>query len=85
MSFDFTPSTDAKTVDLHQAVFQALGAASVCWDTPEAAGTFHSDRAREIGDALIAYINQNYYHRRTRVDVVVEAPLYDEDGGRRGD
>lgn len=35
------------------AIFQALGAASVCWEFPERAGVFDSTRAREIGDALV--------------------------------
>jgi hypothetical protein len=35
------------------AVFQALGAASVCWQYPEKAGIFDSTRAKAIGDALI--------------------------------
>lgn len=35
------------------AVFQALGAASMCWEYPEKAGIFESDRAKEIGDALL--------------------------------
>lgn len=41
---------------IETAVFQALGAASTCWDTPEGAGVFHSERAKEIGEALLAFI-----------------------------
>lgn len=36
-----------------QAVFEALGAASVCWSTPEGAGVFDSLRAEAIGDELL--------------------------------
>lgn len=35
-------------------VFEALGAASVCWDSLNQAGTFHSDKAKEIGQKLLA-------------------------------
>lgn len=36
-----------------QAVFQALGAASVCWEHIEDAGIFESTRAKKIGEDLI--------------------------------
>lgn len=35
------------------AIFQAIGAASTCWESLEHAGVFDSTRAKEIGDALI--------------------------------
>jgi hypothetical protein len=34
-------------------VFQAIGAASICWDNIRAAGVFDSVRAKEIGEALL--------------------------------
>jgi hypothetical protein len=34
-------------------IFQALGAASMCWTTIEGAGTFDSERAVFIGEELI--------------------------------
>lgn len=36
-----------------EAIFQALGAASMCWEHIERAGIFESDRAKFIGDQLI--------------------------------
>jgi hypothetical protein len=45
--------------DLASAVFQALGAASVCWEFPEKAGIFDSTRAKAIGDGLLAWIARN--------------------------
>lgn len=40
---------------LHEAVFSALGEASMCWsETPT--GVFDSERASEIGNRLIALI-----------------------------
>ena len=41
---------------LEEAVFTALGAASVCWESMEGTGVFQSDRAKAIGDALLARI-----------------------------
>lgn len=41
--------------NLRSAVFQALGAASMCWEkTPQ--GIFKSDEALAIGEALLAEI-----------------------------
>lgn len=54
-TFEFQREHDG-SLSLEAAVFQALGAASVCWETPEGAGVFESTRAKEIGDALIAFI-----------------------------
>lgn len=42
---------DAETVET--AIYQALGAASVCWEHPEKAGIFDSDRAKFVGEQLI--------------------------------
>lgn len=39
-----------------EAVFQALGAASMCWQYPEKAGIFDSTRAQEIGNKLLAVL-----------------------------
>ena len=50
--YEFVTEEDG-SLTLASAVFQALGAASVCWEKPEGAGIFDSTRAREIGDALI--------------------------------
>ena len=44
---------------LRSAVFQALGGASVCWETPEGAGVFDADRARWIGEGLLAWMRDN--------------------------
>lgn len=42
---------------LQQEVFEALGAASTCWETPEGAGVFDSTRAKELGDGLMSKID----------------------------
>lgn len=36
-----------------EAIFQALGEASVCWEHPEGAGVFDASRAAEVGERLI--------------------------------
>jgi len=36
-----------------ELIFQALGAASACWNNLEGAGVFESDRCKAIGDELI--------------------------------
>lgn len=43
---------------LEQAIQQAVGAASMCWATPEGAGLFQEDRARAIADDLIAGLRE---------------------------
>lgn len=43
---------------LEELVFQALGAASMCWENPAGAGVFESDRAKEIGDELLARLRE---------------------------
>lgn len=52
--FSFQLNEDGK-LPLESAVFQALGAASMCWsETPK--GIFDSTRAKEIGEALLLKI-----------------------------
>lgn len=41
---------------LSEAVFMALGAASVCWDDMTGKGVFESTRAKQIGDELLAFV-----------------------------
>lgn len=42
---------------IEDAVFQALGAASVCWEKMDNTGIFDSDRCKKIGEELIEYFN----------------------------
>lgn len=53
--FEFVPDSDG-SLSLRNAVMQALGAASVCWDAVDQAGTFDPDRAIEVGEALMQRI-----------------------------
>lgn len=53
--FEFTREEDG-SLSKESAIFQALGAASMCWsESPK--GIFDSTKAKEIGDALIAELN----------------------------
>ena len=44
---------------LTSAVYQAIGAASVCWENPAGAGVFDSDRAAEVAEALLSKIREH--------------------------
>lgn len=46
---------DAQTIS--SVIYQAVGAASVCWETPPT-GVFESERAKAIGDDALERINQ---------------------------
>jgi hypothetical protein len=52
--FEFKKEEDG-SLPLRSAVFQAIGAASVCWDD---AGVFQEDLATEIGESLIKLIEE---------------------------
>lgn len=55
--FEFHREDDG-SLPIETAVFQALGAASMCWDRPAAAGVFHEDEATMIGNALLEEIRK---------------------------
>lgn len=46
--FDFSACEDRR-----EAVFQGLGAASVCWDNMAGAGVFESEAAAAVGEGLL--------------------------------
>lgn len=51
MSFEF--QTDSSGIlSIEEAVFQALGAASVCWEQLPS-GVFNGERAEQVGKALL--------------------------------
>lgn len=41
---------------LEESVFKSLGMASMCWEFPERAGAFDSERAKQVGDRLLIII-----------------------------
>lgn len=61
--YDRTPES------LSEAVQVAGGAFSACWSNLSGAGIFESDRALEVSDALIKWIEANYVPRESRVYV----------------
>ena len=52
--FEFTPGASVRT-----AVGEAVGAASVCWESMEGTGLFDEARAREIANKLMAHIESH--------------------------
>jgi hypothetical protein len=48
---------------LMTAVFQAVGSASMCWEHIDRAGVFHSERAKWVGDGLLAWLRENGWHK----------------------
>lgn len=56
-SFDFNDD-DTADMRIRSAVFQALGAASVCWECMDGTGIFQSDRALAIGEALLDVLRE---------------------------
>jgi hypothetical protein len=54
--------------NLEEVVGQAVGAASVCWESMEGTGIFQEDRARQIVDDVVEWIKENY---------IPAAPPYD--------
>lgn len=47
----------AETVE--QAVFQAVGSASMCWESVSRAGVFDSSRAKQIADGLVVWLKRH--------------------------
>ena len=40
-------------------IMQAMGEASMCWSNIDGAGIFDSEKAKQIGDNLVAYLRNN--------------------------
>jgi len=56
---------------LNEAVTQAIGAASICWETPEGAGVFDSTMASDIADELNEFIAHYWTRWAVTKDVEV--------------
>lgn len=54
-NFEFTRH-EGEELTLQTAVYEAIGAASVCWESMEGTGTFDDDRATEIAQALVDFV-----------------------------
>lgn len=71
--FAFTQST-TEELPIEEVLFQALGAASMCWDPRPYSQVFDSTRAREIGEALLDEVRR--YLRLEREDAATRAVEY---------
>jgi hypothetical protein len=49
------------TTPVHEIIPQAIGAASMCWEHPEGAGVFDSERASEIGEELLDILKKKLW------------------------
>ena len=49
---------DTPEEQLHSAVFQAIGSASMCWEHVEDAGVFNDTLAAAIGEGLLAWFKE---------------------------
>lgn len=54
--FEFQAEHDG-TLSMSAAVYQAIGAASVCWSDMKGTGVFEDRKARDIANALLDFIN----------------------------
>jgi hypothetical protein len=43
------------------AIMEAIGAASMCWEHPEQAGVFQNERAAEIGEELLTFLKKKLW------------------------
>ena len=66
---------DTPPKDLHEAVHLAVGAASVCWEDMSGTGVFQDDHARVVAQALIQYVEANYWP----IPEDQPAPTFEED------
>ena len=86
MTFEFQKPEEGE-LSLQDAVGQALGAASKCWELVNFAGEFDSSQASEIADALIAEVirKQKVINDRHEVEVALwKKRLVDETATLRG-
>jgi hypothetical protein len=45
--------------NLTEAVYMAVGAASVCWEDMSGTGVFRDDRASQVAEDLLKYIREH--------------------------
>lgn len=68
---------------LSEVIGQAVGAASVCWESMEGTGIFDYKRASAIVDEVLQWINENYSPHgelcdRLPLNTLAEAPRLDK-------
>lgn len=72
--FTFVRSSEAD-ITLDEAIGQALGAASMCWEHPERAGTFNSSRAARIYTQLRLLLQEKALDDRKAIALAVAEQL----------
>lgn len=62
MADKWKPETDSEGEPVlpEAAIFQAVGSASMCWESVEKAGVFDSDQAKVIAEGLIDYLQSTF-------------------------
>lgn len=56
---------------VQEAVGQAIGRASVCWDNMRGAGVFQDQDARRVSEELVAWIETHYEPKKEPSRLVV--------------
>jgi Zn-finger protein len=67
--------------ELGEAVGQAIGAASVCWDPMDCTGVFMSERANQLCDELFGVIRQFTTHHLDQVEQKLTKIAEGKEGG----
>lgn len=70
----FTEHAD-EPMTLRDAVMQACGGASACWEHLDGAGIFESDRCKQIAETLIEWIEAHYTERSELLAAIAETHL----------
>jgi hypothetical protein len=56
----WTPNfSEGEQPNIESAVYQALGAASMCWEDMSQTGVFQSDEATRIAEGLLRFIAEH--------------------------
>lgn len=71
------PGEEDAPLPLEEAVGQALGAASGCWENLEGAGVFDSTRCKAVLDWLLAYLGDWAEDIRREATEATVAKLHD--------
>lgn len=69
--------------NIEGAVYQALGAASVCWENTSGTGIFQSDEVTRIAEGLLRFIQERDALGRARADARFWEVRWSEAAGQR--
>ncbi len=71
-----TPDPEIGHATLAEAVGQALGTASVCWENPAGAGVFDSTACARVYEGLMAYLSDWADEQRRRANEATYAKTH---------